>query len=151
MTRSKQTNIKREKEKKRQKKKQEKAERRIERQSNSNKGKGLDAMIAYVDDKGNLSDMPADPLKKEEIGSSESLPGARKEEQNTASALLSHGKVSYYNEQKGYGFIKDSVTKGTVFFYIASLPGPVKLNDMLSYKVIKGPRGTTAENITKTG
>src|SRR3546814_2221791 len=65
MGRSQESFSKKEKEKKRQKKKKEKEERREERQANSKKGKGLDEMLAYVDEYGNILDAPPDPTKKE--------------------------------------------------------------------------------------
>lgn len=65
--RSKQTGLKREKEKKKLVKRKEKEEKKLERKSQSNKGKGFDAMIAYVDENGQLSDTPPDPLKKKEL------------------------------------------------------------------------------------
>ena len=52
------TFAKKEKAKKRAKAKQEKMERKLERKDNNNKGKGMDAMIAYVDEFGNIVDTP---------------------------------------------------------------------------------------------
>ncbi|MEQ9425688.1 MAG: cold-shock protein [Cyclobacteriaceae bacterium] len=58
--------IKNQKEKRKQKKKQEKQERKKERQENS-PGGGLENMIAYVDEFGNITDTPPEekPVKKE--------------------------------------------------------------------------------------
>lgn len=134
MAKSKQTSLKREKEKNRQRKQKEKETRRLERKNNSNKGKGLDAVV-FID---KYSDSSAgNNLVEIHAGIS-----AEKK-----AVVSGEGRVAYYNEQKGYGFIKDSITKGTIYFLSASLPAPVKVNDMLSYSVIKGPKGATADTI----
>ena len=64
MARSQETFSKKENEKKRLKKKQDKEEKREERKANSNKGKSLEDMMAYIDEDGNLSSTPPDPRKK---------------------------------------------------------------------------------------
>ena len=63
---SKQTYLKREKENIRLNRRKEKEEKRLERKSTSNKGKGFDAMIAYVDENGHLSPTPPEPSKKKD-------------------------------------------------------------------------------------
>lgn len=59
MARSKQTFSKREKENKKLKQRIEKAEKKAMRKANSTKAKSLDEMLAYVDQNGNLSPVPA--------------------------------------------------------------------------------------------
>lgn len=58
MARSKETYNKREKQKKKIKARIEKEEKMQERRENNNKGKGLEDMLAYVDENGNLSSTP---------------------------------------------------------------------------------------------
>ena len=60
MARSQETFNKKEKEKKRLKKKQEKQLRKEERKANNNKGAGLESMLAYVDENGQITDTPPD-------------------------------------------------------------------------------------------
>lgn len=60
MAKSQQSFMKREKEKKRIQKRNEKEEKKSIRKESSNKGKGIDSMIAYVDEFGRISDTPAD-------------------------------------------------------------------------------------------
>ena len=69
MARSQETFSKKENEKKRLKKKQDKKEKREERKANSNKGKSLENMMAYIDENGNLSSTPPDPRKKKIVKS----------------------------------------------------------------------------------
>ena len=66
MAKSQETWNKKEKEKIRQKKKEEKDKRKEERKANGGTA-SFDDMIAYVDENGNLSSTPPDPLKKRKI------------------------------------------------------------------------------------
>ena len=66
MGKSQETFSKKEKEKKRLKKRQDKLVKKEERKSTS-EGGSLESMMAYVDEFGNLSDTPPDPLKKKKI------------------------------------------------------------------------------------
>ncbi len=61
MGRSQETFSKKEKEKKKLKKRQNKEQKKEERKVNSNKGKSMDEMIAYVDDFGNITSTPPEP------------------------------------------------------------------------------------------
>ncbi|TPE46411.1 cold-shock protein [Pontibacter mangrovi] len=65
MARSQNTFLKKQREKKKQKKKEDKMQRKQERQENSSGG-SLDAMIAYVDEFGNISDTPPEEREKSE-------------------------------------------------------------------------------------
>ncbi|MEY2639963.1 MAG: hypothetical protein RIR90_1445, partial [Bacteroidota bacterium] len=58
---------KRDREKKKQQAKKEKEERKRERKENARDGNVLDDMIAYVDENGNLSSVPPDMTKRQEI------------------------------------------------------------------------------------
>ncbi|GAB3817910.1 hypothetical protein GCM10028895_14490 [Pontibacter rugosus] len=69
MGRSQETFSKKEKEKKRLKKRQDKEQKKEERQANSDKGKGIEEMLAYVDENGNITSTPPDPTKKKLLSS----------------------------------------------------------------------------------
>ena len=59
---------KKENEKKRQQKRNDKEEKRKERQANAVTGQGLEEMMAYVDENGNITSTPPDPTRKRKIG-----------------------------------------------------------------------------------
>lgn len=67
MAKSKDTFMKREKEKKRLQKLQEKKEKKERRKADVGNGKTIEDMIAFVDEDGNLSDNAADPAIKNKI------------------------------------------------------------------------------------
>jgi hypothetical protein len=64
MGRSQETFSKKEREKKRLSKRKEKEEKKAERKANSSKGKGLEGMLAYVDENGMISQTPPDTKRK---------------------------------------------------------------------------------------
>ena len=150
MARSKQTSQKTEKEKKKKLKQKEKEEKREFRKANSNKGKGFDSMIVYVDHNGRLSDTPPDPKQKTEIRAEEILLGARsfvREEIKTERT----GRVAIYNSDRRFGFIKDRITQEKIFFHISDAYDNVKEGDEVSYELVRGPKGMSASNMVKQG
>jgi len=114
---------KKEREKKKQQSRKEKAERRIERKDHTRDGNNLENMLAYIDENGNLSSMPPDPRKKIIIKAENIEIGVPKQEPVNPEDLIRKGTVTFFNESKGYGFIKDQVTQESVFVHVNSLKG----------------------------
>ncbi|MCB0476956.1 MAG: cold shock domain-containing protein [Crocinitomicaceae bacterium] len=140
---------KKEREKKKAKKKKDKEMKKMERKESS-PGGGLDAMMAYVDENGNLVDTPPDPSKKKEIKAEDiDLSQTRTvEEEDTTTEKL--GKVDYYNNDKGYGFIKDANSEERYFFHVNAVSGAlVNSGDRVSYSLEKGPKGMVAVGVSK--
>lgn len=150
MGRSQETFNKKEKEKKKQKKKQEKEERREERKAsaNNNKGQGLDAMITYVDENGNFTDTPPDPKQKTKIKTEDIQLGAAKRE-TIEEDVVRTGIVSFFNESKGYGFIKDKITQDSIFVHMNGLEEPIKENNKVTFEIEMTPKGPNAINVKK--
>ena len=140
---------KKEREKKKAKKKKEKEMKRLERKENS-PGGGLDAMMAYVDENGNLVDTPPDPTKKKEIKAEDiDLSQTRVVEKEDVTAEKM-GKVDYYNSDKGYGFIKDANSENRYFFHVNSVTGAlVNSGDRVTFTLEKGPKGMNAVGVSK--
>ncbi len=59
------------------------------------------------------------------------------------------GKVKFFNEAKGYGFILEDETNNEVFIHHSGLVDKVRENDHVSYDVIEGRKGMNAVNVTK--
>jgi cold shock CspA family protein len=138
---------KKEREKKKQQDKKEKAERKQERRENSKPGKSLDEMLAYLDENGNLSSKPPDPRKKITINVEDIEIGVRKQEPVNPEDLIRKGIVTFFNDAKGYGFIKDMETQESVFVHINSLSGPIKEQNKVTFEVEMGPKGANAVNV----
>lgn len=138
---------KKEREKKKQQNKKEKAERKQERKDNSKQGKNLDDMIAYLDENGNLSSKPPDPRKKVDIKVEDIEIGVRKQEPINPEDLIRKGTVTFFNDAKGYGFIKDDVTGESVFVHINSLAEAIKEHNKVIFEIEMGPKGSNAVNV----
>ncbi len=147
MGKSQETSNKKENEKNKQKKKKEKEERREERKANSNKGKGLDDMLAYVDENGNIVSTPPDPTKKKKINVEDIQLGVPKHEEADPVDLIRTGIVTFFNNEKGYGFIKDQQSQESIFVHINETLNQIKENDKVTFEVRKGPKGLNAVGV----
>lgn len=149
MARSTETFNKKEKEKKRLKKQKEKREKAEERKENVVKGKSLDEMMAYVDENGNITSTPPDPTKKKKIITEDIQIATPKQEAIQPGDLIRNGKVTFFNESKGYGFIKDSESQESIFVHINELSEAVGENDKVTFEVEPGQKGMTAVRVKK--
>jgi cold shock CspA family protein len=139
---------KKEKEKKKQQKKKEKEERKAERKANAKSGQSLDAMMAYVDENGNISSTPPDPNKKHVVKESDIVLGSRNIE-GAEVHTVRKGRVSYFNDAKGYGFIKDLKTQESIFVHATALTITIKENDMVTFETENGFKGLNAVQVKK--
>ena len=138
---------KKEREKKRQQSKKDKAEKKQERKENTKDGNNLDSMIAYLDENGNLSSTPPDPRKKINIKVEDIEIGVPNHEPLSAEDLIRTGVITFFNNDKGYGFIKDIETQESVFVHINALSEPVKEQNKVTFEVEMGPKGANAINV----
>ena len=137
---------KKENRKKKAKKQKERAQRREERKLNNNKGKGFEAMIAYVDQNGNLTDTPPDPKEQPKIDVADIQLGAAPKEPDVPKT----GKVTTFLPDKGYGFITESLKGEQIFFHINNLTDTVEISDTVTFEVERTPKGYSAINVTLT-
>ena len=144
MAKSRETYSKKENEKKKQKKRQDKEYRKEQRKADKEEGRSFDDMLAYVDEDGNLTSTPPDPSKKKKISKEEIEIGVPKREKADP---LRKGKVSFFDDAKGFGFIIDRETDERIFVHINSLETLVKVNDKVTFEVEKGPKGLVAVNV----
>ena len=138
---------KKEREKKKRQERKEKAERKIERRENAKEGKSLDDMIAYLDENGNLSNTPPDPRKKVNIKLEDIEIGVPKQVPVNPEDLIRKGVVTFFNDAKGYGFIKDLETQESVFVHINSLTEEIKEHNKVTFEVEMGPKGANAVRV----
>lgn len=148
MARSTETFSKKEKEKARLKKSKDKKEKAEDRKANAGKGKSLEDMMAYIDEYGNITSTPPDPSRKIKINAEDIRIGVAKRQDLPYDAIR-NGIVTFFNESKGYGFIKDLQTQESVFVHINALTEPVKENNMVTFETEQGPKGLSAIKVKK--
>ncbi|HEY4289286.1 MAG TPA: cold shock domain-containing protein [Puia sp.] len=141
---------KKERDKKKMKKRQDKQEKMEERKAKATKGKTLEEMMAYIDENGNLSSKPPDPRNVKRIVRAEdmqiSTPKAGKAD---PADLIRTGIVTFFNEAKGFGFIKDLQTQESVFVHVNQLSERISENQKVMFETENGPRGLNAVNVKK--
>jgi len=147
MTKSQDTFNKKEKEKKRLKKRQDKQHKKEERKANS-PGGALEDMMAYVDENGNISDTPPDPTKKRKINAESIEIGVPKRVEEEVIAIRK-GRVEFFNDSKGFGFIKELETEEQFFVHINGLTERVSENDMVTFELERGLKGMNAVRVKK--
>ncbi|WP_428331061.1 cold-shock protein [Mucilaginibacter sp.] len=148
MARSTETFSKKEKEKARLKKSKEKKEKADDRRANAGKGKSLEDMMAYTDEYGNITSTPPDPSRKIHVNLEDIQIGVAKQE-DIPHDTVRNGVVSFFNESKGYGFIKDLQTQESIFVHINALTEPLKENNMVTFETEQGQKGLSAVNVKK--
>ena len=147
MAKSEQSFNKKEKEKKRLKKRELKNKKKEERKANS-KGGGLENMIAYVDEYGNLTDTPPDPENKLSVDAESIEIGIPKKIHEDIDPVHK-GKVAFFNDSKGFGFINDLDSQEKYFVHVNGLIDKIKENDKVSFELEKGMKGMNAVKVKK--
>ena len=138
---------KKERERKKREKQKEKMEKRLERKHNNNGSHNLDDMLAYVDENGSLSSKPPDPKKKISINVEDIDISIPRHTEINPEDLIHTGIITFFNHEKGYGFIKDLKTQESVFVHVTALTEDVKENNKVSFEMEKGPKGALAANV----
>ncbi|VAW12717.1 hypothetical protein MNBD_BACTEROID01-1337, partial [hydrothermal vent metagenome] len=57
------------------------------------------------------------------------------------------GIVSFFNESKGFGFIKDSETQERIFVHVNNVLEEIKEDNVVSFEIIMGQKGPTATQV----
>jgi CspA family cold shock protein len=60
---------------------------------------------------------------------------------------MKNGTVKFFNETKGFGFIKDAETGEEYFVHATGLTEKVTENDEVEFEVIDGKKGKNAVNV----
>lgn len=147
MAKSQESVNKKEKETKRFKKQKDKQQKSEERKKNS-QGGGLDNMIAYVDENGYITNTPPDPSKKIAVSLDSIKIGVSRREEEEVPAIR-NGRVDFYNDQKGFGFIKETGTQEKFFVHVNGLLDEIKEGDMVMFELERGLKGLNAVRVKK--
>jgi cold shock CspA family protein len=147
MARPQETFNTKEQEKLRAKKRKEKQEKKEARKSNP-KLSGEDLYV-YVDENGNLSSTPPDPKKKGVVMAHDIQLGIPRRTEEEEGDGTSQGVVTFFNESKGYGFIKDSDTGNSIFVHAKETAEPIREGDKVIFETESTPRGPGAVRVRK--
>lgn len=60
---------------------------------------------------------------------------------------MTSGKVKFYNEAKGFGFIVEDGSNNEVFVHMSGLIDSIKEGDAVTYEVTQGKKGPNAVNV----
>ena len=61
--------------------------------------------------------------------------------------VMKQGKVKFFNETKGFGFITPAEGGSDVFVHVSGLVDEIREGDTVEYDVEKGKRGENALNV----
>ena len=145
MGRSKETFHKKEVQKRKEKKRQDKEKKKLAKKE-SESGGGPDSMIAYVDEFGRITDTPPEH-ERTKVKAKDIEVGVPKKVDLGEEETERKGVVSFFNESKGYGFIKDAETNESIFVHVNNVAGEIKEGNMVSFETEKGPKGLAAVQV----
>ncbi|GAB2779557.1 CspA family cold shock protein [Hymenobacter luteus] len=62
---------------------------------------------------------------------------------------MSTGTVKFFNETKGFGFIKDNSTGQDIFVHVTGLVDEIRDNDTVEFEVEQGRKGLNAVQVRR--
>ena len=60
---------------------------------------------------------------------------------------MKEGKVKFFNESKGFGFIKDNETSEEFFVHVSGLVDTINEDDNVTFDLQQGRKGLNAVNV----
>ena len=133
---------------KKEKKRKEKEAKRLAKRDKEKSG-SLDDMIAWVDADGNITDTPPDPNEKFEAEVEDIQISIPKDEKVEEDARMS-GTVSFFNHEKGFGFIKIDNSRDSIFVHIGSVENEdIAEGYKMSFESEPGDKGPVAVRVKR--
>jgi cold shock protein len=62
---------------------------------------------------------------------------------------MNKGTIKFFNETKGFGFIKEEGSDKEYFVHVSGLVDQVKENDEVTFDLEEGRKGLTAVNVRR--
>ena len=62
---------------------------------------------------------------------------------------MATGKVKFFNERKGFGFILDDESQQDVFVHVSGLVDKIRENDQVTFDLTEDNRGKKAINVRR--
>ena len=59
------------------------------------------------------------------------------------------GIVKFFNETKGFGFIKEDGSNNEIFVHVSGIKEPIREGDKVSFDTTQGKKGINAINVRK--
>ena len=132
----------------RNKKEKKRKEKEVKKQTRKDSDKGsFDDMIAYVDENGMITSTPPDPSLKKVINLEDIEISIPKSDPNQIIDPIRKGSVTFFNNTKGFGFIRDLETQESVFVHVNNLLEDIKEGNLVNYEVEMGQKGPTAVQV----
>ena len=60
---------------------------------------------------------------------------------------MKQGTVKFFNNSKGFGFIKDSASENEYFVHVSGLKDEIKEHDVVTFDLQDGKKGVNAVNV----
>ncbi|MDC3050533.1 cold shock domain-containing protein [Flavobacteriales bacterium] len=60
---------------------------------------------------------------------------------------MNTGTVKFFNDTKGYGFIKEDETENEYFVHVSGLVDQISENDKVTFDLEEGRKGLNATNV----
>ena len=60
---------------------------------------------------------------------------------------MKNGIVKFFNEEKGFGFIKEDGSENEYFVHVSSLTETIEKDDKVSFDLKEGKKGLNAVNV----
>jgi cold shock CspA family protein len=150
MARSQETYNKKEVRNKKEKKRKEKEQKRLDRRENAKEGTAsFEDMIAYVDENGRITSEPPDPARRSKIKAEDIEVSVPKKAEDGPDERLRSGIITFFNESKGFGFIRDLANQNSVFVHINDMDEQLAENTRVTFEVEQGARGPKAVRVKK--
>ena len=60
---------------------------------------------------------------------------------------MKRGKVKFFSDSKGFGFIKDAETNEEHFVHVSGLIDEIRIDDEVQFELQQGKKGLNAVNV----
>ncbi len=144
MGRSQETSNKKEVRSKQDKKRKDKEKKRILRKED---GGNTNNMIAYVDEFGMLSSTPPEFDRRKQTKLEDIEISIPKRDASQMASPIRKGILTFFNDSKGFGFIRDLETQQSVFVHVNNFQEDIQQDNIVSFEIENGQRGPAAVNV----
>jgi cold shock CspA family protein len=109
----------------------------------------MEDMFAYVDEFGQISDTPPDPNAKKKVINAENIEIGVPKREVVEEEAVKKGKIEFFNNSKGFGFIKEDETDQKYFVHINGMTEQCAEGDKVEFELERGMKGMNAINVKK--